>query len=85
MKVFFSGNIYYKHWKFNLIFSDLVWLLKNPAKTKVLYLGKLNFAWKIWRHIAIKQKNRRAIAQTGKKILQFYYRSVSFAPTVCMQ
>jgi hypothetical protein len=29
---FFSGNICYKHCKFNLIFSDLVWLLKNPAK-----------------------------------------------------
>jgi hypothetical protein len=28
---FFSGNIYYKHCKFNLIFSDLVWLLKNPT------------------------------------------------------
>jgi hypothetical protein len=44
---FFSGNFDYKHWKFNLIFSGLVWLLKNPAKAKVLYLGKLNFAWKI--------------------------------------
>ncbi len=28
------------------------------------------------------KKNRRAIAQMGKKIFQFYYRSVSFAPTV---
>jgi hypothetical protein len=37
---FISGNIFYKHYKFNLIFSDLVWLLKNPAKTKVFYLGK---------------------------------------------
>jgi hypothetical protein len=37
---FFSGNIYYKNYKFNMIFSDLVWLLKNPAKTKVFYLGK---------------------------------------------
>jgi hypothetical protein len=27
-------------------------------------------------------KKRRGIAQTGRKILQFYYRSVSFAPTV---
>jgi hypothetical protein len=37
---FFSGNIYYKHCKFNLIFSHLVSQLKNPAKTKVFYLGK---------------------------------------------
>jgi hypothetical protein len=37
---FFTGNIYYKHCKFNLIFSNLVWLLKNPAKTKVFDLGK---------------------------------------------
>jgi hypothetical protein len=40
---FFTGNIYYKHCKFNLIFSDLVWLLKNPAKTKVFLSRKVKF------------------------------------------
>jgi hypothetical protein len=29
--------------KFNLIFSDLVWLLKNPAKTKVFLSRKVKF------------------------------------------
>ena len=76
---FFSGNIYYKHCKFNLIFSDLVWLLKNPAKTKV-FLRKFCVV-NLETH-NYQTRKCRGIAQTGRKILQFYYRSVSFAPTV---
>ncbi len=80
---FASGNLDRTHGELKLIFSDSVRLLKYTAKTKVFCLGRWDIIWNVWRHIAIQpKKNRRSIAQTGRKILWFYYRSVSFAPTV---